>query len=107
MANTYSILAQLNPAINTTTVLYTAVNPTIVSTIVVCNTGGVPSSFCISVAVAGASIVTKQYLYYMIPINNADTFCATLGITLAATDVIRVYATTADLVFNAFGTEIV
>jgi hypothetical protein len=29
-----------------------------------------------------------------------------LGITLAATDVVTVYASTADFSFNAFGTEL-
>jgi len=35
-----------------------------------------------------------------------DSTCLTLGITLAATDVLSVYASAADLSFQAFGSEI-
>jgi len=57
------------------------------------------------VAVAGAALATKQYLYYDVAIGGNDTFMATIGITLATTDVVRVYATLATLSFNLFGIE--
>jgi hypothetical protein len=39
-------------------------------------------------------------------IDGNDSFAATLGITLATTDVVSVYATLATLSFNLFGQEI-
>jgi hypothetical protein len=45
-------------------------------------------------------------LAYDVPIGGADSTTLTLGITLAATDVITVYASSANMSFNVFGTEI-
>ena len=36
----------------------------------------------------------------------SDTTALTLGITLATTDVVRIYASTANLSFSLFGSEI-
>jgi ribosomal protein S2 len=101
------VLGQLNPLAVTLTALYTvpASKEVVTSSIVVTNRSAVATSFRISVAVAGAVDDNKQYLYYDISIPGNDTFIATIGITLAATDVVRVYATLATLSFNLFGTE--
>lgn len=107
MSYATKVLGQLNPSATTLTALYTV--PTATKTtgtsIVVANRSATPTSFRISVAVAGAADDAKQYLYYDVPISANDTFIATIGITLAATDVIRVYAGAATLSFNLFGIE--
>lgn len=103
MADTIQVLSQTKPGAASLTTGYTAGNPTVVSSIVVCNQSSTATSFRISVAVAGAGDTAAQYLYYDVPINGNDTFVATLGISLAATDVIRVYNTLATLSFNIFG----
>lgn len=72
----------------------------------VANQSATATSFRVSVAIAGAADTPAQYLYYDIAIPGNDTFAATLGITLAATDVIRVYNTLATCSFNFFGVEI-
>jgi len=102
------VLGQSIPGAATSTLFYTvpALTSTVVSTITVCNQSATPTSFRISIAVAGAVLATNQYLYYDVPIEGNTTFAATLGITLATTDVIRVYATLGTLSFNAFGEEI-
>ena len=56
-------------------------------------------------APAGAADALSQYLFYDVTIAGNDTFVATVGLTLATTDVIRVYATLATLSFSAFGIE--
>lgn len=107
MATTPKVLGQLAPGATTLTALYTvpgATNTT-VSSISVCNTSATPTSFRVSVAVAGAGDAISQYLFYDVTIPGNDTFVATVGLTLAATDVIRVYATLATLTFQAFGIE--
>jgi hypothetical protein len=47
-----------------------------------------------------------MYLAYDVTVGALDTTTITLGVTLATTDVITVYASTANLAFQAFGSEI-
>jgi glucose-6-phosphate dehydrogenase assembly protein OpcA len=107
MPTTYKVLGQSNPAANTDTTLYTVPSATsaIVSTINVANLG-TSGTFRIAVRVAGASIANEDYLAFDIPLNANDSIAYTLGITLAATDVITVRATNISFAFNAFGSEI-
>jgi long-subunit fatty acid transport protein len=77
-----------------------------VSTITVCNTASSATTYRIAVRVAAASIATSQYLAYDAAIPANDTATLTLGVTLAATDVISVYAGAASVAFAAFGVEI-
>lgn len=108
MTDTILVLGQLVPSATMLTTLYTvpSTTSTTVSSIVVANSSATPTSFRISVAVAGAADNAKQYLYYDVPIGGNDTFIATVGLTLATTDLIRVYATLATLSFNVFGVQI-
>lgn len=108
MANAYKVLGQSAPLATTLTDIYTvpAATQAIVSTITVCNQSGTATSFRISVAPAGAADATSQYLYYDVAIAGNDTFAATLGVSLATTDKIRVYATLATLSFTVTGVEI-
>ena len=103
----YNVLGQLNPAATTLTDLLTvaASKKMVISSITICNLG-IAGSFRISIAKAGEANDPKQYLYYDLDIPVGDTFIATIGITLTATDVIRVYASHANMSFNAFGTEL-
>jgi len=108
MADTIKTLAQSNPSAATLTDAYTVPGSTsaVISTIAIANRSATKTKFRISVAVAGAADSNEQYLYYDINIPGNDTFVATIGISLAATDVVRVYATLATLSFNIFGVEI-
>lgn len=109
MAIAYKILGQDAPAATTETILYTvpAATSTIVSSIVVCNRGTTLSYFRISVSKLGVATTSKDYIYYDVILAGNDTFIATVGITLAATDVVRVYASNANLSFSLYGSEIV
>lgn len=105
---TYRVLAQSTPSANTLTTAYTvpASTSTQISSIMVCNTNTTETTFRVSVRIAGASDTIKQYIYYDLPILNNDTFVATVGITLATTDVISVQAGMTNVSFNIFGVEI-
>ena len=105
---TYKILGQSAPSATTETALYTvpASTETIISSIVVCNRGTAAATYRIYVASNGAAAANNQYLVYDASINAKETVALTLGLTIDATDVLRVYASTADLSFNAFGSEI-
>jgi len=108
MATIYKVLGQSAPAATTATNVYTvpAATEAVVSTIIVANRSGTAGSFRLSVRPAGASQANQHYLAYDVPIGGADSTTLTLGITLAATDVITVYASSANMSFNVFGTEI-
>jgi glucose-6-phosphate dehydrogenase assembly protein OpcA len=105
---TYKVLGQSAPAATTETALYTvpASTETVVSSITVCNRGSASATFRVYVAVNGAAAANNQYLVYDASISAKETVALTLGVTIDATDVLRVYASTADLSFNAFGSEI-
>ena len=107
MASAFSVLGQLNPAATTLTTLYTcpANTQAVCSTLVVCNQGGA-GTFRIAVRAAGAAINAKHYLAYdtAIAANAVATF--TIGITLEATDIVSVYASSATMSFSLFGQEI-
>lgn len=107
MAQTLKVLGQVNPSATTLTTLYTVPGATTVtaSTILCCNQS-TAGSFRVSVAVAGAVDNAKQYLYYDVAIAANATFGATIGITLGAADVVRVYASSATMSFNLFGVEV-
>ena len=108
MPTTYKVLGQSNPSATTATTLYTvpASTSTVVSTITVANLAGTAATYRISVRPAGASQTNAMYLAYDVTVGLLDTTTITLGITLAATDVITVYASTANIAFQAFGSEI-
>ena len=108
MPTTYKVLGQSAPSATTDTNLYTvpSATSTVVSTLVVANRAGTDASFRIAIRPAGASIANQHYIAYDVLVGSLDSTTLTLGITLAATDVITVYASTANLSFNAFGSEI-
>ena len=108
MATTYKVLGQSSPSATTATTLYTvpSATQTIVSTVTVANRAATAGSYRIAVRVAGATLADSQYIAYdvSLPANASDTL--TLGLTLGTTDIITVYASSADFTFSAFGSEI-
>jgi glucose-6-phosphate dehydrogenase assembly protein OpcA len=108
MATTYKVLGQSNPSATTATTLYTvpASTQAVVSTIVIANLTATAATFRIAVRVAGAALANSQYVAYDITVGASDSTALTLGVTLNATDVVTVYASTANLTFTAFGSEI-
>jgi hypothetical protein len=60
----------------------------------------------VAVRPAGATISDEHYIYYDVNLRGNDTYMATIGLTLEATDVVSVYATDATVSFNLFGQEV-
>jgi len=109
MATSYKILAQSAPVATTPTLLYGPVGTgisTVVSTLSVANRAATAATYRISFRQAGEAEANKQYLAYDVSVPANSTASYTLGVTLAATDSIYVYASTANLTFQAFGSEI-
>ena len=108
MALTHKVLGQSNPAVTTLTTLYTvpAATQSIASTLSICNIGTVSTTYRVAVRPAGAAIANQHYLAYDAVVSANDAILLTLGIALATTDVISVYAGTANISFSVFGVEI-
>jgi hypothetical protein len=107
-AETLKILGQVNPSATTLTTLYTvpASTSTVISTIVVANEAGSSASFRLSIQPACATVDPKHYIAYDTALPANDSIIITLGITLATTDCVRVYASASTVSFNAFGSEV-
>jgi glucose-6-phosphate dehydrogenase assembly protein OpcA len=107
MATAAKVLGQSNPAATTATTLYTvpAATATVVYTISACNQAATAGTFRIAVRPAGATLAAAHYLAYDSAIAANGSVFLTLGITLAATDVVTVYASSATMSFAMFGIE--
>ena len=108
MAATYKVLGQVNPSATTATTAYTvpSATETVISTITVANLGPAPATYRLAVRPNGATLENKHYVVYDASIAPQETQTLTIGITLDASDVVTVYAGTATLAFNLFGSEI-
>jgi glucose-6-phosphate dehydrogenase assembly protein OpcA len=108
MPTVYKTLGQSAPSATTNTNLYTvpASTSAVVSTVVVANRAATAATFRIAIRPAGAAIANQHYISYDSTVAANDSIALTLGISLATTDIITVYASTANLSFNAFGLEV-
>ena len=108
MATTYKVLGQSNPSATTATTLYTcpAATQTVISTISVCNQAGTSGTYRIAIRPNGATLATEHYVVYDATIEANSTIAYTLGITIDASDVVTIYASSANFSFSAFGSEI-
>jgi glucose-6-phosphate dehydrogenase assembly protein OpcA len=108
VATAYKVLGQSAPSATTDTSLYTvpASTETVVSTIVIANRAASAGTYRIAIRPNGASIANSHYLAFDVAIAANDSTALTLGITIDATDVITVRASSADMTFTAFGSEI-
>jgi glucose-6-phosphate dehydrogenase assembly protein OpcA len=108
MPTTYKVLGQSAPAALTNTNIYTvpANTQTVVSTIVVANRAASPATYRIAIRLDGATLANQHYIAYDVTVGASDSTTLTLGLTLDPAEVITVYASTANLSFNVFGSEI-
>jgi glucose-6-phosphate dehydrogenase assembly protein OpcA len=108
MATTYKVLGQSNPAATTATTLYTvpSAKSAVVSTITICNQAATSATYRIAIRPAGAALTASQYIAYDATVTANNSTNITIGVTLATTDIITVYASSATVSFAAFGTEI-
>jgi hypothetical protein len=102
------VLGQATPSANTDTTLYTVPSATqaVASTLSICNTTSAAITYRVAVRPAGATIATQHYIAFDASVAANDTVLLTLGLTLAATDVVTVRASAVNLAFGLFGVEI-
>lgn len=108
MADTFKVLGQAFPLERVLTDAYTVpgATSTVVSTFKAANQAATATTFRVTVAVAGAADEAKQCIYPDVALAANDTFSATEGWTMAATDVVRVQSANGSVSFNIFGSEI-
>ena len=108
MATIYKVLGQSAPSATTNTDVYTVPADTeaIISTIFICNRGSSVGTYRIAVRPEGDTIANEHYIAYDVYVNPNSTDAFTNGVTIAATDVITVYASNSNFSFNVFGSEI-
>lgn len=109
MAVSYKVLGQLKPSAATATTLYTVPtgsgNYAVVSSLVVTNTTSDITEIRVAVRPAGEALADKHYILYGNGVSPYGTQVYTIGITLAATDVVTVYDLNGKCSFNLFGSE--
>lgn len=115
MATTYKILGQVTPAATTETRAYyvPSATSTIVSSIVITNTAGTSATYRIAVKSSGGAANTAataapsaDWFVYGATVAASDTTILTVGLTLQADAQIRVYASSANVNFGIYGSEI-
>jgi hypothetical protein len=108
MAKSYKVLGQSNPSATSATTLYTvpSATQTVVSSITICNLAATDATYRIAIRPDAETLANKHYISYDSTIPANDTIGLTLGVTANAADVVTVYASTASVSFNIFGSEI-
>ena len=108
MATTYKVLGQAAiSSANTPQTLYTVPSATsaVSSSIVICNRSGSQVTYRIAIRPAGATLANQHYIAYDTPIAAYDSAALTIGVTLAATDVVTVQSSSTSTTFSIFGVE--
>lgn len=107
MPTVRKVLGQSRPGAAAEAALYTvpALGSTVVSSLTIAN-DGVGTTFRVRIAVAGAATANSQDLFPSgSVISGNQLITLTAGLTLAAGDIVRVYATLATVTFQLFGEE--
>ena len=104
----YKVLGQANPTTNTVVTLYTtpALTNTVCSTLSVCATSGSSTTVNVAVQPAAASLANQHFILYQTPVNAYNPLFLTLGVSLAASDIVTVSSANGNVAFCLFGSEI-
>jgi hypothetical protein len=78
----------------------------VISTIIVANRAATAATYRIAIRPNGATLANEHYIAYDVTVGAGDSTTLTLGLTIDAADVLTVYASTANLTFSAFGSEV-
>lgn len=109
MATAYKVLGQAAPSSTANADLITVGSgkSQVISSLVITNTTASATTARVFVRVAGATAAASNAVLYDVAISANSVNAFTLGITLAATDVVTVQTASSNaLTFTAFGSEI-
>lgn len=104
---TYKVLGQAIPSSASFTVLYSvgAATSSVCSTLAITNQS-TSTFYSVAVQPASASLSPKHYIAYSASIAQYDSSFLSIGLSLAATDVMSVWSGNSSCSFNLFGMEI-
>ena len=107
MTDVIKVLGQADVSATTVTTLYTVpdLTQTTVSSLVICNRGGSGITFRVSIHVGGATADDKQFIFYDEDLAATTSRTVVIGLCLAQSDFVKVYASAANVSFNMFGVE--
>ena len=107
MSDIIKVLGQLDAAATTQETLYTVpdLTQTTVSSFLACNRTGSAITFRLRINIADADDDDKQFLYYGKSVAANTTFTAVIGMCLGQADVMKTYASSANMSFTLFGVE--
>ena len=111
MPTSYKVLGQSIPTQNVLTTVYSvpAGNSAVVSTLSICNQSNINNaSYRIAIQKNNVAIASNAYIVFDASVATLDTAFLTLGITLAANDVLSANITSgnSNVSINVFGSEI-
>lgn len=108
MAVTYRVLGQSLPALNTVTTMYTVPVSTqvVTSTLGVCNQSADSGLYRVAIRPNGESLAAKHWIVYDATLPGKTTDALTLGMTLAAGDVVSIFSSNGSMSFHLFGSEL-
>lgn len=109
MADTIKVLGQVYPTLATITTLYTvpASTSAVVSSLVICNRSTTSAdTVSVLIRIGGSAASNQQYILSLMPIGANDTYTATIGISLAETDIVSCFSTNGTCSFNLFGVQV-
>lgn len=104
----YKVLGQSAPTAATNTTIYTcpSVTQVVVSSVVVCNRSAASGTFRIAVRPNADALAPQHYVAYDSPILGNETVSFSIGLTADAADLVVIYASSGDMTFSLFGSEI-
>lgn len=108
-ANSYKVLGQANPLTsNTEVVLYSVPSGfmAFASVLNICNTGATTGTCRVAIRPSGITSTTKTFIIYDTSIDPYDSLYLTIGLSLATTDVVGVFASTSSFAFTISGSEV-
>lgn len=108
MPTVYRILGQVAPTASSTSVVYTVPSGSaaVVSTIAITNRQASVGTYSIWLSRAGAANAASNQFAASTAISPNDTIALTLGVSMSATDLIRVEPSSACITFHVLGAEI-
>lgn len=105
MANVYKILGQLNPGASLTDLYVVPASTEAIGTLFIANREAAANTCRVSVAPTGEADSVEHYLVYDVSIPANDSLILN-GVSLAATDDLRVYGEDTNVSFTFMGVEV-
>ncbi|CAB4173742.1 hypothetical protein UFOVP965_4 [uncultured Caudovirales phage] len=109
MASEYKILGQSAPASTANADLFTvtSAHSFVISSLVIANVTTTAATARVFARIAGATAAVSNAILYDVSVPASSTATFSLGMTLAATDVVTVQTgTSSALTFTAFGSDV-